>query len=88
MVVRDGGEEVVEHVRVSNVMVEGVQKAKAAVAGGQSPPEPVPAICCVVRQGGVRVLQLRDHDQPGVDHQVGHHIHLRTQAHFSVPVRR
>ena len=76
MVVGDSGKEVVQDVGVSDVVVEGVQEAVAAVAGGQGPPQPVPPLAGVVRQGGVGVLEQGDHDQPGVDHEVWHHVHL------------
>ena len=77
MVVRHGGEKVVTDVGVSNVVEHMVQEAVGAVHRGQGTAQPLPLLVVVVRQGGVRVLQQRDHDQPHVDNQVRGDVHLR-----------
>ena len=57
MVVRHGGEQMVGHMGVGNVMEKEIQKAERAVHGCQSSSEPVPLFIIVVRQLGVGVLQ-------------------------------
>ena len=83
VVVRHGGEQVVADVGVSNVVECNVQEAVGSVNGGQSSTQPLPLRVIVVRQGRVRVLQQRDHDQPHVDHQVRGNVDLR-RAHMPV----
>ena len=76
MVVRHGGEQVVADVGVSNVVEHNVQEAIGAVHCREGAAQPLPLLVVVVGQGGVRVLQQRDHDQPHVDNQVRGDVHL------------
>ena len=49
---------------------------QVAIDRAQRPALEVPRAGAVMRQHGVRVLQVGDHDDPVVDHQVRHNVEL------------
>jgi hypothetical protein len=59
-----------------NTSLTNVENPVIPVHRGQRPPEPVPLLVSVVREGGVGVLQERDEDQEAVHHQQGGTVHL------------
>ena len=89
MVVRHGGEDVVRHVGVGDVVKHLVQHAVVAVQRAQRPLsvlcaavitqsylDPGPVLAAVVGQRGVGVLQVGDEHQPHVHNQQRHDVHL------------
>ena len=62
--------------RISNMVVEVVQEAIAAIACCQSSSQPVPVAVMIVWQRRMGVLQQGDHHQPAIHYQVGYNIHL------------
>merc|ERR1712217_792981 len=69
MVVRNGGEQMVQYVGVANIVMKGVpEDTVVTVHSGQSALQPTPRIRGVVRQSGIGVMQIGVEKQPEVNH--------------------
>ncbi|WVY96247.1 hypothetical protein V8G54_028398, partial [Vigna mungo] len=74
MVMRHGGEQVMCHVCVSDVMKNLVQNPVISVNGGQCASQPIPLRGIVVRNRRVSVLQESDQHQQRIYHHQRHPI--------------